>query len=1268
MILEHRNFEGLIRHLASLNLLGVHWVVSAREELVAALEVGLPSDKLSVGTPEDSNAMGDTSLVLLDPEAGVECTAMLNSLMDSTVRPLILVLSDGDDLPDALERPLSRMGYRLPGHRVAKASILQVEPAGLDHKRHFDVTSYWDSRYTSNRDSGAGSYGRLARFKAQFLNRFVQEWEIGSVVEFGCGDGAQLSLAKYPKYVGLDISQAVVEKCRRRFEGDHSKRFEHYNPECFDPVTCQAELALSLDVIYHLSNDRIYRQYLEHLFESAVRYVIVYSNSDQSELPGVNESAAYIRFRDFLSDVERWFPGWSLVSAAANRFPYSVLNSEQTSFADFYVFQKREQSESRSNDDQQVIDRLVLRKVLNTLSVADENSARLLQGVDRNEDLIRELSTQAGSLASGLANEGERAEVGRKLLSELIDSSDEKTTERFKTLHKSIERLQSEQQTEREKLFDSLNRCNELLQGQLTKLVNTVDERERQLEQAKVALHELRDSEVPDLERRLQEANAKAKQRINALSGDLDKVKNDLESARKHDIPALRKQVETERFMAERAVQQLKSSLTYRAGLCFREAAGSMRGLFRLPISLFRVWRQARQQSSGSRLQSGPQFRLIRQAPASEWIALGTRPAWQTIKLQGSGDVGVVGRVRVELASDATERCGLVRIEYLDARNQLIIARYPRTSFSSRVGQYRYLNTTGDVEVEEELFRLRPPKGARAVRLGFQSWHCEGQLLMRNELSLANAKATHRRISLPEFTPPSAAVQEAGALGWPKPPDNGKSLVLGVMDEFTESCFSEDLRLVQPRPDNWYALAMKYRPVMVFVESAWKGNGGSWQYRVGTYSIKPGRELEEMLAWARQEGIPSIFWNKEDPVHHEKFMEAASLAEHVFTTDRNMVDSYKERTGNPSVHSLPFAAQPSLHKPAPLEGRIARACFAGSWYGDRHVERGEAMKWLLRAALEHGLDIFDRNHGTGLFPFPEAYREGIRGGLPYRELCREYARYRLFLNVNSVTDSPTMFSRRVFELMACGTPVVSTPARGLDELFQTGAVWVVRNKAEADEAITTLLTDDDEWRRRSLAGIREVFQHHTYAHRINQVFRTVGLNDRINTEPRVLLVGQAERPEDADRLTAIWQAQSYGNAELMIVCDNRNVVRRIRGAVETVRPAEMEKRLAADTGKVAAIGWLSGQHQYGNHYLQDLVNAMAYRPEAVGWAKSTEVDTFRYEGNACFGGSLWRPDAFLERWTRWHDGPLSDSGLFVIDSEEFSPSIQHGSVRGREHV
>ena len=81
---------------------------------------------------------------------------------------------------------------------------------------------------------------------------------------------------------------------------------------------------------------------------------------------------------------------------------------------------------------------------------------------------------------------------------------------------------------------------------------------------------------------------------------------------------------------------------------------------------------------------------------------------------------------------------------------------------------------------------------------------------------------------------------------------------------------------------------------------------------------------------------------------------------------------------------------------------------------------------LLNAAISNGLVIYDRMGGrvTESFGFPETLRGAIVGTLDYRQMVNTYRSHRVFLNANSVTDSPTMFSRRVFELLACGTAVV----------------------------------------------------------------------------------------------------------------------------------------------------------------------------------------------------------------------------------------------------
>lgn len=199
----------------------------------------------------------------------------------------------------------------------------------------FDVTGYWERRYAGGKTSGSGSYGRLAAYKADLLNNFVKNHEVTSVIEFGCGDGNQLTLAEYPRYIGYDVSMTAIAKCREIFSNDPSKEFHLIS----EYTGGKADLVLSLDVIYHLVEDDLFDSYMHMLFDAADRYVIIYSSNDQF-MRDVNQHVRHRRFTDWTAKRS----GFRLLSRIEN--PYHVRNkpteAPQTEFApsDFYIFKK----------------------------------------------------------------------------------------------------------------------------------------------------------------------------------------------------------------------------------------------------------------------------------------------------------------------------------------------------------------------------------------------------------------------------------------------------------------------------------------------------------------------------------------------------------------------------------------------------------------------------------------------------------------------------------------------------------------------------------------------------------------------------------------------------------------------------------------------------------------------------------------------------------------------------------------------------------------
>jgi len=192
---------------------------------------------------------------------------------------------------------------------------------------------YWERRYSSRGNSGSGSYGRLATFKADFINQLVISENIDSVIDFGCGDGNQLSLANYPNYVGFDVSRQSLKTCGKKFAKDPSKTFLHSSE--FDKQ--RADLSLSLDVIYHLVEDSVYEKYMTDLFKSSKRFVVIYSSNYNDDS---YEEGSHERHRNFSRWIEQNVQEFKLVGRTPNKYPYSLENPNETSLADFYVYKK----------------------------------------------------------------------------------------------------------------------------------------------------------------------------------------------------------------------------------------------------------------------------------------------------------------------------------------------------------------------------------------------------------------------------------------------------------------------------------------------------------------------------------------------------------------------------------------------------------------------------------------------------------------------------------------------------------------------------------------------------------------------------------------------------------------------------------------------------------------------------------------------------------------------------------------------------------------
>ncbi len=189
--------------------------------------------------------------------------------------------------------------------------------------------NYWEKRYSEQGTSGPGSYGDKAQYKAQVINRFVAEKNIRSVIELGCGDGNQLQYFHFADYTGVDVSATAIKNCKALFNDDTGKRFYVYTDTGWKQSISQhlPDLALSLDVIFHLVEDKVYEQYMQELFSSSAKFVIIYAWDVE------REKVFHVRQRNFTSWITRYCKDWQLQQ--------KISNAGLAGACDFFIYEKQ---------------------------------------------------------------------------------------------------------------------------------------------------------------------------------------------------------------------------------------------------------------------------------------------------------------------------------------------------------------------------------------------------------------------------------------------------------------------------------------------------------------------------------------------------------------------------------------------------------------------------------------------------------------------------------------------------------------------------------------------------------------------------------------------------------------------------------------------------------------------------------------------------------------------------------------------------------------
>lgn len=468
----------------------------------------------------------------------------------------------------------------------------------------------------------------------------------------------------------------------------------------------------------------------------------------------------------------------------------------------------------------------------------------------------------------------------------------------------------------------------------------------------------------------------------------------------------------------------------------------------------------------------------------------------------------------------------VLRIIFMDIDNNILnIKECEGLSWSTTLDTlYSYLD--GDASLQQtKAIKIRRPSKAQYMRLEVQTWgnvnicHITNQVLIK---------------PLPNWMVDGFFVPDAF-------PESELPKVACICDKFTFESLRYDLRMIPLSRGNWRSELLSDDVDALLVESAWHGNNGEWRYCISNPSSSGFDSLRDLVGVCKERGIKTIFYNKEDSPNYNVFIDAARLFDYIATSDVNCIEAYKKDCGHKNICVLPFYAQPRIHNPiGKTESPDLEVAFAGTWYANKHAERSQLLPIVLDPATDHRLVIFNRQSDwtkDNSYTFPDKYKPFLHDSVSYEEMLNIHKMFKVMLNVNSVTDSETMFSRRIFEILASSTPVISTESPGIKSLFKE-IVPVVSSGEEAKFALDKLIADDDFRRKVGHRGYREVMLYHTARERLKRLFDAAGLVYPAKEIPKVTLAIATNRLGNLDYIKANLLRQTYSNLEAIVILNN----------------------------------------------------------------------------------------------------------------------------------
>lgn len=205
----------------------------------------------------------------------------------------------------------------------------------------------WETHYAEGGKSGDPVDYNLARDWKYFLLDKYYRKNIDTIIDVGCGD-LQFWRDNLPyKYTGIDISQTVIDR--------HKKKHPDQKFICSDAskfVDVHANVVICFDMLWHIIDDDDYINILKNIKRYSNKYIYIYTWNKNPLIPSLQirilsyllnkfrgkpykvfDGGGYQKYRDYLSISKNIFePDFKLIETYTN---------DVWKFGTMYIYKKK---------------------------------------------------------------------------------------------------------------------------------------------------------------------------------------------------------------------------------------------------------------------------------------------------------------------------------------------------------------------------------------------------------------------------------------------------------------------------------------------------------------------------------------------------------------------------------------------------------------------------------------------------------------------------------------------------------------------------------------------------------------------------------------------------------------------------------------------------------------------------------------------------------------------------------------------------------------